>query len=187
MAVYHSTAPLTPQILTLCRGPEREHLTSSAHAPHDVLDTPLGKVGLLVCWDLAFPEAFRELIAQGAKIIIIPTFWKLSDCTSAGLALNPRAEALFLDSVITARCFESTCAVVLTNAGGPVEKGFAGLSQITVPFIGPLAKLEGSEEGMAVADLDMSVVEEAERCYKVRGDLEREDWHYEYRHVKGKL
>lgn len=29
---------------------------------------------MLICWDLAFPEAFRELIGQGAKIIIIPTF-----------------------------------------------------------------------------------------------------------------
>ncbi|KAJ9649729.1 hypothetical protein H2199_000508 [Coniosporium tulheliwenetii] len=54
--------------------PEREHLTSSGHDAHEVFDTPLGKVGMLICWDLAFPEAFRELISQGAKIIIIPTF-----------------------------------------------------------------------------------------------------------------
>jgi len=53
---------------------ERAHITSSARQPHTVIDTPLGKVGLLICWDMAFPEAFRELISQGAKIIIIPTF-----------------------------------------------------------------------------------------------------------------
>jgi predicted amidohydrolase len=39
-----------------------------------VFDTPIGKVGLLICWDLAFPEAFRELIANGAEVVIIPTF-----------------------------------------------------------------------------------------------------------------
>lgn len=39
-----------------------------------MFDTPVGKVGLLICWDLAFPEAFRELISQGAQIICIPTF-----------------------------------------------------------------------------------------------------------------
>lgn len=55
---------------------EREHLTSSGRQPHPAIDTPLGKVGLLICWDLAFPEAFRELIAQGVKLIIIPTFCK---------------------------------------------------------------------------------------------------------------
>lgn len=53
---------------------ERSHLASSTREDHQVFDTPLGKVGILVCWDMAFPEAFRELISQGAKIIIIPCF-----------------------------------------------------------------------------------------------------------------
>lgn len=88
---------------------ERDHLTSSSRDTHPVFDTPLGKVGLLICWDLAFPEAFREMIAQGAKLVVIPTFWTLSDCSKAGLAVNPVAEALFLDSMLTARCFENTC------------------------------------------------------------------------------
>lgn len=64
---------------------------------------------MLICWDLAFPEAFRELIANGAKIIITPTFWTLNDCNPAGLALNPSSEALFLDSMLTCRAFENTC------------------------------------------------------------------------------
>lgn len=84
-------------------------MTSSTHDAHEVFDTPIGKVGLLICWDLAFPEAFRELIANGAKIIIIPTFWKHTDCSEAGLKLNPSAEGLFLDSMLTARAFENTC------------------------------------------------------------------------------
>lgn len=88
---------------------ERLHLTSSSRDPHPVFDTPMGKVGMLICWDLAFPEAFREMIAQGAKMIIIPTFWTLSDCSKAGLAINPVAEGLFLDSMLTARCYENTC------------------------------------------------------------------------------
>ena len=88
---------------------ERDHLTSSSTDPHPVFDTPLGKVGLLICWDLAFPEAFRELISQGAKMVIIPTFWTLSDCSKEGLAVNPVSEGLFLDSILTARCFENTC------------------------------------------------------------------------------
>ncbi|KIW08462.1 uncharacterized protein PV09_01365 [Verruconis gallopava] len=164
--------------------PEREHLTSSTHEAHQVFDTPVGKVGILICWDLAFPEAFRELIAQGAQLIIIPCFWTLNDCTDEGKAYNPSSEALFLDSTLTARCFENTCAIAFANAGGPIGEGYAGLSQVVIPFAGPIAKL-GGNEGMAVVDLDMAVLDIAEKNYKVRADLAREDWHYTYRHQQG--
>jgi predicted amidohydrolase len=164
--------------------PEREHLTSSTTDAHQVFDTPLGKVGLLICWDLAFPEAFRELISQGAQLIIIPSFWTLNDCSPAGRAYNPSAEALFLDSFLITRTFENTCALVFCNAGGPHEEGYAGLSQVCVPFLGPIARLGSSGEGMAVVDLDLGVLEVAEENYKVREDLARADWHYTYRHTQ---
>ncbi|RAR07927.1 carbon-nitrogen hydrolase [Stemphylium lycopersici] len=157
-------------------GPEREHLTGSGRDVHEVFDTPIGKVGLLIC-----------LIAQGAKIIIIPTFWTLNDCNEAGLKQNPTAEALFLDSMLTARAFENTCAVVFANAGGPSGKGYAGLSQVTVPFVGALSKLGGCAEGMSVVDIDMQILEDAEQNYQVRADLARGDWHYDYRHGKGRV
>ncbi|KAG9246874.1 carbon-nitrogen hydrolase [Calycina marina] len=163
--------------------PERPHLTSSSHTPHVAFDTPLGKVGLLICWDLAFPEAFRELITQGAKTIIIPTFWTMSDCNEAGLRWNPQAERVFLECTLTARCFENTCCVVFANAGGPVGKkttgDYAGLSQVAVPFVGALGKL-GREEGMSVVNLDMQILEDAEDNYKVRADIAQEGWHYGY-------
>ena len=76
---------------------------------------------MLICWDLAFPEAFRELIADGAKTIIIPTFWTLTDSSPYGLSVNPRAEALFLESTMTARAYENTCCVIFVNAGGPAH------------------------------------------------------------------
>ncbi|KAF2007136.1 carbon-nitrogen hydrolase [Amniculicola lignicola CBS 123094] len=161
---------------------ERDHLTSSTHDLHQVFDTPIGKVGMLICWDLAFPEAFRELIAQGAKLIIIPTFWTLKDCNEAGLALNPSAEALFLDSMLTARTFENTCGIIFANAGGPPGRGYCGLSQVVVPFIGPLARLGSCAEGMCVVDVDMQILEDAEANYQVRADIARDGWHYDYRH-----
>ncbi|KAK8192556.1 hypothetical protein M8818_007726 [Zalaria obscura] len=163
---------------------ERLHLTSSSRDLHPVLDTPLGKVGMLICWDLAFPEAFREMIAQGAKLIIIPTFWTMGDCSKEGLARNPSAEGLFLDSILTARCFENTCAIIFANAGGPPGKGYAGLTQVCAPYVGPLVRMGSAAEGMAVVDLDMQIVEDAEENYQVRADLAKADWHYDYRHSK---
>jgi len=37
-----------------------------------VVDTPYGKLGLAICYDVRFPELFRELLTQGAQIIAIP-------------------------------------------------------------------------------------------------------------------
>ena len=168
--------------------PERPHLTSSTTSPHEVIQTPIGPVGLLICWDLAFPEAFRELIAAGAKTIIIPTFWTLADCSPYGLSVNPRAEALFLESTLTARAYENTCAVIFVNAGGPATKTssshYAGLSRVALPFVGALGdetKNSASEE-MSIVDVNMRHVEEAEANYKVREDIASQSWHYLYRH-----
>ena len=165
---------------------------------------------MLICWDLAFPEAFRELIAAGAKTIIIPTFWTLADCSPYGLSVNPRAEALFLESMMTARAFENTCCIVFVNAGRPaisIKEGmnepkpedgkpgappdakpstghYAGLSRVALPFVGALGDetKDTAEEAMSIVDVNMKHVEEAEANYKVRADMDSETWHYSYRH-----
>ncbi|GIJ83263.1 hypothetical protein Asppvi_002082 [Aspergillus pseudoviridinutans] len=161
---------------------ERAYLRSSGDSPHRVISTPLGPVGLLVCWDLAFPEAWRELVSQGAKIIIVPTLWTRSGASEAGHRQNPSAPSLFLDSILTARTFENTCAVVFANAGGPPGRNYCGLSQINIPYAGPLVRLGTSAEGMGVATLDLAVLEDAEENYAIRSDLTDPVWHYRHTH-----
>lgn len=78
----------------------------------------------------------------------------------------------------------SIIAIVFANAGGPPGRGYAGLSQVTAPFVGALTRMGSSAEGMNVVDLDMQMLEDAEANYKVRADLASEDWHYEYRHSR---
>lgn len=73
-------------------------------------------------------------------------------------------------------------AIVFANAGGPPGEGYCGLSQICVPYIGPITRLGSHAEGMSAVDVDMAIVEDAEANYQVRADLARGDWHYDYRH-----
>lgn len=165
--------------------PERPHLTSTGKdEEHTIIETPLGPVGILVCWDLAFPEAFRALIRQGAKIVIVPTFWMATDCSPEGLKYNPDAEALFLRTALVARAYENTCCVIFVNAGGKAEDGYCGLSQVAMPLIGAVkGSFDGPEEGMRVVEVDMEILEIAEMNYKVREDIAKEDWHYGYSHA----
>ena len=180
--------------------PEREYLTSSGAERHVAIDTPIGRVGMLICWDLAFTEAFRELIADGTQIVIVPTFCMFlsifffsddilicigtpHDASAEARRHNPSSEALFLDSTLTCRCYENTCGIIFVNASGPKEN-FLGMSQVTLPITGPVAKM-GNEEGMRVVDMDLGLLDIAEQNYKVREDLRKEDWHYVYRHSSG--
>ncbi|KAJ9133727.1 Carbon-nitrogen hydrolase [Pleurostoma richardsiae] len=159
--------------------PERPHLTPGT-APHTAFDTPLTleaddgprplRAGILICWDLAFPEPFRQLIADNADMIIVPSFWRLSDIDSGGRELNPDSERLFLESVTVARAFENTCAVVFCNVGG--------FSQVAMPILGARGKLMPEAEEMSVVDIDFSILRLAEDNYKIREDMARKGWQY---------
>ncbi|KAG5656753.1 hypothetical protein KAF25_010306 [Fusarium avenaceum] len=159
--------------------PERPHLTSSTHTPHTAFDTPLKhadgrpvRAGLIICWDLAFPEAFKALVNDGADIILIPSYWFMSDGGEEGGDLNPDSERIFLNCTLTARAFENTAAVVFCNAGG--------LSCVNMPILGPLGRIEVGEEKLEIVDVDLDVLRAAEEQYKIRMDMQSEGWHYKY-------
>lgn len=207
--LYNTTYFISPQgkILSSYRKkniwhPERPYLTSSGATddPHVGFDTPIGKVGLLICWDVAFPEAFRELVRGGVEIIIVPTFctslflrlflcWLANkigtkhDATPAVRSYNPNSERLFLESTLTTRAFENTCGLVFVNAAGGSDKPedkYLGLSRVSLPVVGTVGSME-NEEGVLVVDMDLGLLDVAEKCYGVRGDLSSSWWHYGYK------
>jgi predicted amidohydrolase len=168
--------------------PERPHLAADIETPHTAFDTPWGRMGMLICWDIAFPEAYKALIADGAKMIVTPSYW-LAEDGGEGADLNPDCEKMFLDNVCVTRAFENTAAIVYVNTAAP--KGstdgkdgrgikFCGVSQVTVPIVGRLGGGDsmGPAEEMRVLEVDMAVLDMAESVYKVRADMAREGWHY---------
>ena len=71
-----------------------------------VVDTPFGKLGLNVCYDLRFPELQREQIRQGAEILVFP---------SAFTATTGKAH---WEVLLRARAIENLCYVIAAGQGG---------------------------------------------------------------------
>ncbi|HUT34505.1 MAG TPA: carbon-nitrogen hydrolase family protein [Planctomycetota bacterium] len=148
-----------------------------------VCDTRFGRVGLAICWDLAFPELFRDMLRQGAEIVVCPSCWCFEDA-GAGQRHNPRAEELFVDSLCVARAFENEVAVAFCNVAGEFDtpggrRHSMGHSQVAVPFKGAVALLGHSDEAMLVAEIDTSILSDAESAYEIRKDLAKargDDW-----------
>ena len=75
------------------------------------VDTPLGRLGLAVCYDMRFPELFRELSAEGAEIFSVP---------SAFTAPTGRAH---WETLLRARAIENLCYVIApAQSGLPRER-----------------------------------------------------------------
>lgn len=154
---------------------ERSYIDPGQHAV--VCSTRFGKVGLAICWDLAFPELFRALIAEGAEIVLCPSYWCFEDA-GIGRQHDPNAEITFVDALCTARAFEQNIILVYANAAGTLdldgEHGvLIGHSQVTAPFKGALQRCDHNRETMFVQSVDTALLADAETAYEIRRDLQK--------------
>lgn len=110
-------------------------------------ETSLGKIGVIICYDLRFPELSRRLALEGAEIICIPAQWP-----------KPRQE--HWRTLVRARAIENQLFVVACNACGIIGKlDFFGMSMIVNPK-GELLAEAGEEPGTILAPLDMQEMTE---------------------------
>ncbi len=71
-----------------------------------VMDSPFGRLGIGVCYDLRFPELFRNMSQQGVDIIVIPS------------AFTAETGAAHWELLLRARAIENLCYVIAPNQGG---------------------------------------------------------------------
>jgi len=155
--------------------PERSYITPGTDV--SVFETRFGKVGLIICWDLMFPEIFRAMVSEGVEMVICPSYWCLEDA-GKGQKLNKHSEVMLVNALCIARAFENEVVLVYANAAGKQVSGqitctLIGQSQITVPFKGPLDIVMHNLEAMIVEEVDMDVLAMAEEAYEIRSDLQK--------------
>jgi predicted amidohydrolase len=153
--------------------PERSYITPGKAIP--VFNTQFGRVGLIICWDLMFPEAFRAMLKQNVEMVICPSYWCYEDA-GIGMTHDPQAEVKLVNSLCTTRAFENEIVLVYANAAGRVnveemEETLIGRSQITVPFKGVLQMLDHNREAMFIQQVDTTILDDAEISYEIRNDL----------------
>ena len=131
-----------------------KHRESALYAPGDqatVAETPWGRIGLTVCYDVRFPYLHRALAKGGAEMIAIPAAFTV-----------PTGEAHW-EILLRARAIETGSFVLAPAQGGLHEDGRStwGRSTIVDPWGRVVAKVDSDEPGVVVADLDLSEVAKA--------------------------
>ncbi len=108
-----------------------------------VVDTPFGRLGIAICYDLRFPELFRALLDQGVEIIAVP---------SAFTAITGRAH---WETLVRARAIENLSYVIAAAQGGYHINGREtyGDSMIVDPWGTVLDRLP-SGSGVVCAEID---------------------------------
>lgn len=103
------------------------------------------RVGMSVCYDLRFPEHYRQLVADGAEILAVPS------------AFTAATGAAHWHVLLRARAIENQCFVLAPNQVGSHANGTEsyGHSLIVDPWGNVLAEA-GAGEGVIVADLDFA-------------------------------
>lgn len=132
----------------------RESDTTVPGTTPTVVDTPLGALGMSICYDLRFPELYRHLVDRGARLIAIPSAFTLATGKDHWASL------------LRARAIETQCWVIAPGQYG--EHDDAGLrrswghSMIVDPW-GHIVAMASDGPGLALAEIDLDRVVQVRR------------------------
>ncbi|MFP4071526.1 MAG: GNAT family N-acetyltransferase [Desulfovibrionales bacterium] len=132
-----------------------------------VMQTDIGKVGILICYDIEFPELARLLAEKGVNIILVP-FW--TDTKNAYLRVRRCAQA---------RAIENECYVVISGSVGNIPKvetmgiqysqsAIFTPSDFPFPHDAIAAETTPNTETTLITDLDLDLLKELRRHGSVR-------------------
>jgi predicted amidohydrolase len=125
-------------------------------------DTPIGKIGLCICYDIFFPEVTRLVRLQGAQLIV---------CISA----SPAVRRSYFEILTAARALENTAFLAYVNLVG-VEDGlqFWGGSRLITPTGDIVVKAKYDEEDFVLCEVNYNDIRAAETFIPTLRDLRPE-------------
>jgi predicted amidohydrolase len=110
-----------------------------------IADTPVGKLGLSVCYDMRFPELYRELVSQGAEWLAMPAAFTV-----------PTGRAHW-ETLLRARAIENLCYVVAPAQSGTHTSGRETYGDsIIVDYWGQVLSRLAKGTGVITADIDLA-------------------------------
>ena len=121
-----------------------------------VVDSPLGKLGLSICYDVRFPELYRQLNEKGAEILFVPA------------AFTEKTGKAHWETLLRARAIENLSYVVAPGQVGLHENGRRtyGNSLIIDPW-GKILATAGLTEGVIVAEIDLNYLKKVRTEFHV--------------------
>lgn len=128
-----------------------ESATAAAGETLVTCDSPAGKLGVTVCYDLRFPEMFARLRYElGCEVMLVPSAFT-----------KPTGQAHW-ETLLRARAIETQSYVVAAAQAGVHSEGRAshGHAMIVDPWGKVIAELDGEETGIAVADVDLGYLKD---------------------------
>jgi predicted amidohydrolase len=139
---------------------EKRYFRPGYQAP--VFDTDIGKVGLMICYDVFFPEVTRMLRLNGSQLTV---------CISA----SPAVRRKFFEVLTVARAMENTMYFAYVNLVG-IEDGlqFWGGSRLIAPTGSIVSQAKYDEEDQVTAKLDYADLKRTETFVPTLRDLRPE-------------
>lgn len=134
----------------------RESDTIEAGSEPVVIDTPFGRLGIAICYDLRFPEMIRHMQTKGLQILVVPA------------AFTAQTGAAHWEVLLRARAIENLCYVIAPNQGGFHLNGRQtfGHSMIIDPW-GSVLECQKTGGGFVSADIDLEKLEKTRASFPV--------------------
>jgi len=121
-----------------------------------VVDTPFGKIGMSICYDLRFPLLYREMVNQGAQIFLIPA------------AFTKTTGEMHWEPLIKARAIENQCYVVAPAQGGYHVNGRHTYGHsMMVDYLGQVHGLRLKGTGIITMNIDLNAQQKLRESFPV--------------------